>query len=162
MVQIRPELVRGVIVLAIFIAVILSTDILFPYPIRQSEYQVVDIARLKQDPVLFEGENISSQVRIVSDLGNGTYIITTKGNNVTLLVPVALGSLKTGDLVYIRGTSRVQTNNSIVVHQFYVLDYNSSLIRSVPGIVIFVILFFSVFTIDFKQLAFVRRNRQSA
>ena len=162
MLQIRPELVRGVTVLAIFMLVILSTDLLFPYPIRQSEYQVVDIDCLKQDPTLFEGENISSQVRIISDLGNGTYIITTKGNNVTLLVPVSLGSLKTGDLVYIRGISWIQTNNSIVVHQFYVLDYNSSLIRSVPGIVIFVILFFWVFTIDFRQLAFVRRNRQSA
>lgn len=162
MLQIRPELVRGVTVLAIFMLVILSTDLLFPYPIRQSEYQVVDIDRLKQDPTLFEGENISSQVRIISDLGNGTYIITTKGNNVTLFVPVSLGSLKTGDLVYIRGISWIQTNNSIVVHQFYVLDYNSSLIRSVPGIVIFVILFFWVFTIDFRQLAFVRRNRQSA
>ena len=162
MVQIRPELARGVAVLAIFIVVILSTDLLFPYPIHQSEYQVVDIARLKQDPAPFEGKNISSQVRIISALGNGTYIITEKGNNVTLLVPVSLGSLKTGDLVYIRGISWVQTNNSIVVRQFYVLDYNSSLIRSVPGIVIFVILFFSVFTFDFKRLAFVRRNRQSA
>ena len=160
--KMRKELVRGIAALIIFLMVIIASDISFPNAIKQSNYVAIGIEKLNQNPAPYEGENISSQVRIISDLENGTYIITEKGNNVTLIVPVSLGPLATGDLVYIRGISWIQTNNSIAVHEFHILDNNSSLIRSVPGIVIFVILFFSVFTIDFKQLAFVRRNRQSA
>jgi len=155
---IRTELKRGLALFILFLALILASSTLFPYAIKQSEYAVVSIDRLKENPVPFEGENISSEVTITSILENGTYLFTERGVTVILIIPSSLGSLEVGDQVNIRGTSWILTNNTIIVHELYVRDYNSSPIRSVPGIILFAILFFSVFRIDLSRLAFVRRK----
>ena len=159
---IRPELVRGLALLGIFLVVIISSDVLFPYAIKHSEYGVVSFDRLEQNPEPFEGKKISSQVTVTQVIDNSTYIISDDGIDAILVVSHTLGTLQRGERVYIRGTSWILTNNSIVVDEFYILNYTSSLIRSIPGIIIFLVLFFSVFKIDFKKGAFVSRRSQSA
>lgn len=66
MLRIRPELLRGLAVLAIFLALIVSTDLFIPYSFEQAGYTVVDIRRLDENPLPLEGSEISSSATIVS------------------------------------------------------------------------------------------------
>ncbi len=162
MIKVRPELIRGIALLAVFVVIIISSDTLFPYAIQQSEYVVVSVEQIKQNPTPFEGRNISSQVTITSIIDEGVYLVISKDYEIILTLSSSFGSVSPGERVYIRGVSWIQTNNSIAVHEIYVLDYNSSLIRSAPGILLFIIIFFSVFKIDIKQIAIVRRKAHNA
>ena len=77
---------------------------------------------------------------------------------IILLFPSSVGVPREDDRVMFRGISWIYSNNSVLVHEFYTLDYNSSLIRSIPGILLFLVMFFTVFTIDLNRLAFVTRR----
>ena len=158
----RPELIRGLGVFGIFIALIITTSILAPYPVSLSEYTFVDLDRVRENPSLFYDRNISSTATVESVfiMRPGSLVITTE--EVALQIQHNAWSttgLVQGDRIFLRGTARNQT---ILVDEFYKLDYSSSIIRSIPGIILFIAMFFLIFTIDFKRLAFVPRRRRNA
>ena len=156
--RIRPELLRGIAVLGIFLALIVSTDLLFPYSFEQAGYTVVDIRRLDENPLPLEGSAISSSATVVSVIDQGSYYSVEVSEGVTLVFPSALGHPEEGQRILFRGTSWLHSNGSILVHDFYALDYSSSIIRSIPGIVLFIVMFFMIFRVDFTRLAFVSRK----
>ena len=51
----RPELLKGLTVLGIFFAVIIFTELLLPHSIEHTRYISIDIRRIIENPVLFEG-----------------------------------------------------------------------------------------------------------
>ena len=51
----RPELLKGLIALGIFFAVIISTELLLPYPVEHTRYMSIDIRGIIENPVPFEG-----------------------------------------------------------------------------------------------------------
>lgn len=161
----RPELVRGIAVLILFVALIIPSSILQPYPISFYKYTDVDLRRITQDPPMVADFNITSHATVESLLvmSGASLVFTEVG--VTLVVRtdyLNTHPLVSGDFIYFRGTLHTEPSLSVNVHEFYVLDRTSSIIRSVPGIILFVVLFFSIFTIDFKHLAFVPRRRKDA
>jgi len=155
----RPELLKGLTVLGIFFAVIVTTELLLPYPIEHARYTFIDIRKIKQNPVPFEGQEISSAATVSAVFSNESFSIAEVAEGVILVFPSSVGHPGEGDRILFRGTSRIHSNNSILVHEFYTLDYNSSLIRSIPGILLFLVMFFTVFTIDLNRLAFLTRRR---
>ena len=163
--EVRQELVRGIAVLILFVALIIPSSVLQPYPVSASEYIHVDLERVRQDPSLVAGLNISSSATVKSLLvmKGASFVFTEE--NITLIVrtdDLNTHPLASGDFIYFRGTLHTEPSLSVDVHEFYVLDLTSSIIRSVPGIILFIVLFFFVFTIDFKRLAFVPRRRKGA
>ena len=158
----RPELLKGLTVLGIFLAVIVTTELLLPYPIEHAQYTSIDIRKIKQNPVPFEGQEISSAAIVSAVISNESFSIAEVAEGITLVFPSSVGHPREGDRVLFRGTSRIHSNNSVLVHEFYTLDYNSSLIRSIPGILLFLVMFFTVFTIDFNRLAFITRRHRNA
>jgi hypothetical protein len=129
---------------------------------EQAGYTVADIRRIEENPLPLEGREISSIATVVSVLDNGSFYSVPVAEGVTLIFPSAIGHPLDGQRVLFRGVSWVGTNDSIMVHEFYELDSSSSLIRSVPGIVLFAVLFFIVFRVDFSRLAFVPRRGEDA
>ncbi len=155
----RPELLKGLTVLCIFFTVIVSTELLLPYPIEHARYTSIDIRKIIQNPIPFEGHEISSAATVSTVITNESFSIAEVAEGVILVFSSSVGHPREGDRVMFRGTSWIHLNNSILVHEFYTLDYNSSLIRSIPGILLFLVMFFTVFTIDLNRLAFVTRRR---
>lgn len=156
--QLRPELLRGLAVLGIFFALIVSTDLFFPYSFEQAGYTVVGIRRLDENPLPLEGSAISSAATVVSVIDQGSYHFAEVLEGVTLVFPATLGHPEEGQRILFRGTSWLHSNSSILVHEFYALDYSSSIIRSIPGIVLFIVMFFMIFRVDFNRLTFVSRK----
>ena len=155
----RPELLRGLAVLGMFFVVIISTELLLPYPIERARYTSIDIRKIKQNPVPFEGQEISSAATVSVVISNGSFSIVEVVEGVILVFPSSVGVPREGDRVMFRGTSWIHSNNSVLVHEFYTPDANSSKIRSIPGVFLFLVMFFTVFTIDLDCLAFLTRRR---
>jgi len=139
--RIRPELKRGIALLGLFIILMVSSDLLFPYSIQKSQYIAVSIEDIKANPSLFEGESVSTTATIISVSSSGSNFIAQIEEDAYLTFQSPIGSPQEGDRVYVRGISWIQTNDTIIVHEFYVLDYSSSIIRSIPGIILFIALF---------------------
>jgi hypothetical protein len=158
MTRLRPELIRGFAFLGIFLVLMLSTNYLFPYSFEQSGYTVVDVRRLHENPLPLEGSAISSSVTVASIIDHGSYYSSELSDGITLVFPSAMIPPEEGQRILIRGTSWFLTNGSIFIQEYYVLDTGSSIIRSIPGIALFIVLFFMVFRIDFGQLAFTSRK----
>ena len=113
---------------------------------------------MNENPLPLEGHAISTTATVISVTDTGSYYSVVVSEGATLVLPLNMTPPLGGQRLLVRGTSWLHTNGSIFVHEFYALDYSSSLIRSVPGIVIFVILFFMTFKIDFRKLAFTERK----
>jgi hypothetical protein len=160
--RVRKELLRGLAVLGLFFVLIVANDLFFPYSVEQAGYTVVDIRRLEENPLPLEGQQISSSATINAIFDNGTFFTVTTVEGVRLIFPTTVGHPLVDERVLFRGTSWIGTNDSILVHEFYAFDYSSSLIRSAPGIALFVILFFTVFKINLGRLAFVLRGEEHA
>ena len=167
MARIRPELVKGIAVLGMFLIVIVSVQLLYPYHISDSGYTTVNLEVIKMSPPPVDELNVSSSAVIDSlvIMSGDSFILTIE--EVTLQIPTdalyALDQLPaSGDLIYFRGTMTNFSAPHVFVHEFNMLDYNSSLIRSIPGIILFIVLFFYVFTIDFRHLAFLPRRSEGA
>ncbi len=156
--RLRPELIRGLAVLGIFFALIVSTDLFLPYSFEQAGYTVIGIERLDENPLPLEGSVISSTATVVSVIDQGSYYSVEVSEGVTLVFPSTVGPPVEGAKILFRGTSWLHSNGSILVHEFYALDHSSSIIRSIPGIVLFIVMFFMIFRVDFKHLAFVSRK----
>lgn len=154
----RPELIRGLAVLGIFCVLIISVDFLYPYSMNPDGYTVVGIRQLTENPLPLEGAEISTSATVISISDHGSYFSAEVSEGVSLVFLSPQIAPDVGQRILVRGTSWLHSNGSIVVHEFYALDYSSSLIRSVPGIILFVVLFFMTFKIDFHNLAFVARK----
>ena len=154
----RPELLKGLTVLGIFFAVIVTTELLLPYPIEHTRYTSIDIRKIIQNPVPFEGQEISSSATVSAIISNESFSVAEVAEGVILIFPSSVGHPREGDIVLFHGTSWIHSNNSVLVHEFHTLDSDSSKIRSIPGILLFLVMFFTVFTIDLNRLAFVTRR----
>ena len=158
----RPELVRGTTVLVLFIALMVASSILQPYSLAQSKYVNVDLELVKRNPDLFYGRNITSSATVESMFYLRPNLVVSTAEGVFLQIrqdayesPV----VKSGDRVIFRGTFY---NTSVVVNEFHILDHESVIIHSIPGIILFVVMFFYVFRIDLRHLAFVPRRKRDA
>ena len=156
--RIRPELIRGIALLSVFLLFVVSTELLVPFPIQHSNYASVSLLRLRDSPATFEGVNVSSKATIVLITDHGSYSIAETEEGPSLVFAID-DVPPTRSRILVRGVSWVSTNNTISVHEFHTLDFYSSIIRSIPGIILFIVLFFMIFRIDFSQLAFVLRRR---
>ena len=154
----RPELLRGLAVLGIFFAVIIFTELLLPYPMKHTRYTHIDIRKVKESPVPFEGQEISSAATVSAVISNESFSIAEVVEGVLLVFPSSVGVPREADRIMFRGISWIHSNNSVLVHEFYTPDSNSSKIRSIPGILLFLVMFFTVFTIDLDCLTFVTRR----
>ena len=154
----RPELARGSAVLLVFLVFIVGYSALGPLTIQTTEYAYINLYSLSEAPAAYEGMRISSAATVSSALTNasGSFIETAEG--VMLFLPLSIDAPPVGQRIMFRGVSNYVSDGVVTVHEVYELDYNSSPIRSIPGILLFVILFFVFFTIDFRQLAFVRKD----
>jgi hypothetical protein len=150
------------VVLGLFFVLIIANDLFFPYSIEQAGYTVVDIRRLEENPLPLEGLNISSTATAVFIIDNGSFYSVSVAGGVTLIFASALGHPVEGERFPFRGTSWIGTNRSIIVHEFYEEDNTSPLIRSVSGIILFIIMFFMIFKIDFRKVAFTLRREEHA
>ena len=158
----RPELVRGTTVLVLFIALMVASSILQPYSLAQSKYVNVDLELVKRNPDLFYGRNITSSATVESMFYLRPNLVVSTAEGVFLQIrqdPYESPVVKAGDLVIFRGTSY---NTSVVVHEFHILDYRGVIFRSIPGIVLFAVMFLYVFRIDLKHLAIVPRRKRDA
>ncbi len=154
----RSELVKGMILLVAFFGLIVTVSLVPPYSTSQSGYTLIDIRRIIEAPSPLEGHKISSSTTITSIASQGFILIGNTTYGVLLVFAEPTGDLSVGDHVVFRGVSWVASNNSIIVQEFYIHQANSSTLRSIPGIVLFVMLFFGVYTIDLDELAFVGRS----
>ncbi len=155
----RPKLLRGLIVLGIFFVVIISTELLLPYPIEYTRYTSVDIRKIIQNPIPFEGHEISSAATISTVISDESLSMVEVAEGIILVFPSSVDVPREGDGVVFRGISWIHSNNSVLVHEFYTPDSDSSTIRSIPGILLFLAMFFTVFTTDLDCLAFLTRRR---
>lgn len=162
MLHVRKELIRGLIVLGLFFVLVIATDLFFPHSMEQAGYTVVDIRRVEENPLPLEGREISSSATIISIFNNGTFFTATTSEGVVLIFPSSVGQPLASERILFHGTSWIGTNDTILIREFYVLDYSSSVIRSVPGIFLFVGLFFFIFRIDIRRLVFVPRRDEPA
>jgi len=155
----RPEMLKGLIVLGIFFAVLISTELLLPYPIEHTRYTSIDIRKIIQNPIPFEGHEISSAATISTVISDESFSIAEVVEGVILVFSFSVGVPRESDCIMFRGVSWIHSNNSVLVHEFYTPDSNSSKIRSIPGILLLLVMFFTVFTIDLNRLAFLTRRR---
>ena len=163
--RIRPELTKGVAVFGLFLILVVMTSYLQPHSLPISEYTFVDLERVSQDPLLFDQVNISSTATVESViLGMPPYYVITLEEVDLQYLPYLRPNLESGDRIFLRGTVYISNRSRpiVVLHEFYILDYSSSIIRSIPGIILFVVMFFLVFTVDFRRLAIVPRRRNDA
>ena len=158
----RKELFAGVSAFVVFLVLVVSFSYMFPHSTEQAGYTVISISRLEDDPFPMEGVNISSSATIIQIDDSGTSTVAEIGEDTVLVFAASVGSPGVGDRILLRGVSWVATNGSITVHQFNVIDPNSSLVRSVPGIVVFALLFLVTYTVDGGRMAFVRRSEKGA
>ena len=154
----KKESIKGITALVVFLALIVAVSYIFPHSTEQAGYTVIGIGRLEEDPLPLEGANVSSSATILSVHDNGSVFVVGIGEETELIFRPPLQPPEVGERILFRGTSWVATNGSIVVHQFNAIDPNSSLIRSVPGILLFALLFFITYTVDTGGLAFIRRG----
>ena len=157
--RLRPELIRGIGVLGIFLGVIITAGIFLPIPLSQSDYVSVDIQVAMYNHETFYQQNISSTATAGISFYLHPHFVVPTNEGVYLFFEGGIDSpepeISPGDTVYFRGTIY---NNSVTVHEYYDLDRTSSIIRSVPGIILFIVMFFMIFRIDFKRLAFVEKR----
>jgi hypothetical protein len=164
--RIRPELRRGLVVFGFFLVLIISTELLLPYPFEQNGYTVIDLRTAKENPTPLDGHNVTSTATITGIMYLRPYTFIFVEEDIPLYYRGLLrdlANLTVSDTIIFRGTFHISpnnlTSNYIVIREVYVLDYSSSLIRSVPGIILFVVMFFMIFTFDLKRVAFVLRRR---
>jgi hypothetical protein len=164
--RIRPELLRGLIVLGLFFVLIVSTDLIAPYSFEQNGYTVIDLRRAVENPSPLDGHKVTSTATITGIMYFHPYTFIFVEEDIPLYYRGLLrdlANLTVSDTIIFRGTFHISpnnlTSNYIVIREVYVLDYSSSLIRSVPGIILFVVMFFMIFTFDLKRVAFVLRRR---
>jgi len=138
--------------------VVVAVSFFQPYSIAEDGYTVVDVQRIQENPLPLEGREISSSATVMAVTNNGSFYAARIEGGLQLIFPSSGDHPENSQLILFRGTSWLSTNGSILVSEFYPLDYSVSLIRSVPGIILFVILFFMIFKIDFNHFAFVERR----
>lgn len=156
--RLRHELVKGISVLAVFFCLIVSVSLVSPYSISPSEYTSVDFRMLAERPLLFEGKKVTSSASITEGFRQDSYNMANTTDGVLLVLPSSSIPPEKGDHLVFRGTSWILSNNSIYVQDFHVHQTYSSITRSAPGIVLFIVLFFTLFMIDSDRLAFVVRR----
>ena len=164
MTLIRHELRNGIIVLICFLVIVAATDYFIPTQLNIFEYSYIDADYLASHPTEFEGQFVSSEV-IITEVNytaqDSEYFAKTQ-EGLILLVPSLFGSILIGDKVDFRGISYILSVGYLEVIEIHVVDQIGPIFRSVPGILAFVILFFIIFKIDIRGLAFVPRRESNA
>jgi hypothetical protein len=79
-----------------------------------------------------------------------------------LHIPLSLGLLQAGDSILLHGRSLIDSLGYIEVDEIHINDAIGPILRSIPGIIGFVVLFFLIFKIRFQKLAFVPRSESYA
>ena len=161
---IRTELRNGLIVLVCFLVTIIMADLLLPSQIDLFEYQRINPEELTENPIMYEGELISTYGVITSvnnTIPNSHYYAETEWGLI-LLIPSSDQQVQVEDRVNIRGTSLLVSNGYFEVTEMHITDQLGLLLRSVPGIIGFIILFFVFFKLDLHGLSFIPRSESDA
>ena len=127
-----------------------------------SRFQEVKTSNLLTSPKKYEGKEISfgEQIKlIIFNYSTNDYILQTEKG--LKLIILSIDILNVGVQAYFRGKSYLVSKGVIEVYDFHVRN-NNSIILSFPGVVVFILLFFSVFKIDLKRLSFISRKEENA
>lgn len=127
-------------------------------PSQGAEYTWVDSHTLIENPSLYENRKVTTHVTITNVVHEGNVSFHDSKEGITLVLFSHVSPPSIGDSVLVRGILRFNITPQIEVVEFYVMDEYSSLLRSIPGILLFAILFFSFFKIDFRKLVFTTRG----
>ena len=158
--MLRKELAIGLTALLCLFSIIIITEGLTPTPLPVYEYLEIDAETLLSNPSQFEGVRITTGVTIVN-VTNSTdpsYMLLETHEGLNLLYDVMLGPLQPGSSPSVRGISYMASQGYVEVLEIHFVDENNSLIRSIPGVILFLVLFFMIFSVDFRKLGFVARG----
>jgi hypothetical protein len=157
--QPRYELFRGIIILLGLVGFIILSDLIFTDYFSTSDYASVKPEVLINNPEEYEDVLISTIVRVESVQNHSSefYLVETI-EGITLLSPVELGGYNQEGDVVLRGRSHLASTGYVEVSEFYILDSSAAIMRSIPGLLVFIVIFFLIFRIDIGDLAFVPRR----
>ncbi|MDF1540781.1 MAG: hypothetical protein P1Q69_17930 [Candidatus Thorarchaeota archaeon] len=159
----RRNLLLGFIFMVFLVSTIVINDSLNPNAISFGEFLNVEANAVITEPFNYEGVAISTRI-VVADIinydENFSLLETVEG--LTLLYSISLGNVTNGSEIIIRGISYLASRGYVEVQEVHFLDRSSSLIRSIPGLVVFVIMFFSFFTVNLRKLAIEPRRKNHA
>ena len=156
----RRPACEGLLALVLLIVMTSSLgSIYMPSPI-ETAYTRVEARVLSANPSQFEGRRVSLGVTISRSpdpvSGNTTYNVE---EGFSIECSEALGHLRVGDAVALRGVCRLETLGVIIVEELHVSDELNPLLRSALGLVLFVVMLFSLFRFDLKRIAFIPRRK---
>jgi hypothetical protein len=127
-------------------------------PIIVSKYQDVYASDLINFPDSFEGEEVAFKEKIRSLFYNFTlssYILETQLG--LILRITSIQGLRNDTWFFFRGKSNLASLGYIQVYDFYFRN-NNPVIYSFPGIILFIIIFYKIFKIDWKNVSFSARR----
>ena len=156
----RRPACEGLLALVVLIVMTsLLGSIYIPSPV-ETTYLRVEAHVLSANPSQFEGRRVSLGVTISRSPDpvsvNTTYDVE---EGFSIECSEALGHLRVGDVVALRGVCRLETLGVIIVEELHVSDELNPLLRSALGLVLFVVMLFSLFRFDLKRIAFIPRRK---
>ena len=128
------------------------------------EYQLVDSKELVDNPSKYEGKLVST-VGLIASINSSASLsanIVETEYGLIIFIPYSLGHVQVGVRVDVRGRVLLISNGYIEAIEIHIADPMNSILRSIPGIIIFVILFFVYFKIDYQRIAFIPRSDSNA
>ncbi len=163
MARVRPELLKGLAALLCLLLVVVVTETITPDPFQLTQYTQINPNRIRENPAHYEGMQVSLSVWVNSTQDYDTeHVLVNTVEDIPLLYPTDLDSVDQGDRLLLRGVSRVESLGYIEVVDAYILDTTSSPIRSIPGIILFVMFLFYVYRLDVRRLVFLPRRDSDA
>jgi hypothetical protein len=133
------------------------------FPPSQSSYLWVGSDTIAENPSQYENRNISTSVIVSHEVSfsshNGTYCVS---NGFIIVIHGLTDSLLNGTEITIRGLCLIDSQNTILVEEMYIINKWSSYFRSIPGFLLFIGIFFYVFQFDRRRIVFKPRRDQDA
>ncbi|MHA2296190.1 MAG: hypothetical protein ACXAEU_15695 [Candidatus Hodarchaeales archaeon] len=160
----KEAISKGMLLMVFFLLFSLVSNI-FVYRMDRvsfSPYQYVNIENLANNPLKYEGMNISSTGDIVSVQFNqsANHHVIEIEYGITLLYQ-GVENLETGMHVSFRGKCLVTAKIILEIQEIHVWNVIPYLL-TIPGVIAFISLFFFIYKIDWKTLTFISRRKENA
>ncbi|MFW9919813.1 MAG: hypothetical protein ACFFED_09455 [Candidatus Thorarchaeota archaeon] len=128
-----------------------------------TSFQEIDECYLAGHPDMFEGARVTIRMKIASLIQENEshlYYISNEGTH--LVCSFEIQQLHQGDSVVVRGVSWIVTKGYILVTELKVNDSLVSLRWSIPGVLLFIVLFFRMYRFSRSGMCFLRRDNSNA
>ncbi|MFW9975132.1 MAG: hypothetical protein ACFFDQ_07710 [Candidatus Thorarchaeota archaeon] len=154
----RSDLILGVTAVSILIITSLALGSIYIGPETDS-YRYVDSLTLAQNAQDFEGARITTSLTLLFVLShsseNTTYQTDSGFKLASFNDSIPLGN---GTIIEVRGISRVFSLDVFIAAEIHIHDPYSSPLRSLPGIVIIVLLLVKIYRFDYRKMSFTLRG----